>query len=439
VRWQEGAPLALLVQDRAQRVERLLAADPSTGSTRLLLEERDPDHLELDQDFPAFRRDGSFYWFTERNGGPEIELRGADGALLRSVVPPALGFVALAGHDRVDDVIVFTASSDPTRTQVHRVRGAGAPEPLPLGGAGPALREAVLAARGGTVAVSWTTLRTAERTAVHDALGEKLADLPSIAEEPPFSPTTELRRVGPGDGLWASLVRPRATLAVERLPVVLEVYGGPSAPAVTHAPRFGDQWLADQGFLVVRVDGRGTRGRGRAFARALEGDFSETVLEDQVAGLRALAAEVSAIDLERVGVCGWSFGGWTAAMAVLRRPEVFRVAVAGAPVADWQDYDTYYTERHLGLPERNPAGYANSSLLTWAGRLARPLLVVHGTADDNVYFSHSLKLAGALFRAGRRFELAPIPGATHLLPEPWMKVRFEQLKAAFLREHLGVE
>jgi dipeptidyl-peptidase-4 len=437
VRWQEGGPLALLVQDRAQRVERLLAADPATGATRLLLEERDPEHLDLDQAFPAFRRDGSFYWWTERNGGPEVELRARDGALVRSVIPPALGFVSLAGHDRDGDVLAFTASPDPTWTQVHRVRAAGTPEALALGEPGPALRQAILSARGGAVAVTWSTLRHAPRTAVYGPLGERLAELPSVAEEPPSSPTTELRRVGPGEGLWTSLVRPRAALPVEKLPVVLEVYGGPAPPAVVHAPRPYDQWLADQGFLVVRVDGRGTAGRGRAFARGLQGDFSERVLEDQIAGLRALAAEVPALDLERVGAAGWSFGGWTAAMAVLRRPDVFRAAVAGAPVADWRDYDTHYTERYLGLPQENAAGYERSSLLTWAAGLSRPLLVVHGTADDNVFFTHSMKLGDALFRAGRRFELAPIAGATHLLPEPWMQVRARQLTAEFFREHLG--
>lgn len=436
VRWQEGGPLALLVQDRAQRVERLLAADPATGATHLLLEERDEAFLELDQDFPTFRRDGSFYWLTERNGAPEVELRAPDGALVRSVVPPDLGFVALAGHDRREDVLVFTAAPDPTRTEVHRVHAAGKPERLALGEAGPAHRKAVLSERGGVVAVTWTTLRRPARSAVFGPGGAQLAELPSVAEEPPFEPTTELRRVGPGEGLWASLVRPRAAPAAAKRAVVLEVYGGPSEPWVIHAPRLASQWLADRGFLVVSVDGRGTRRRGRAFARAVHGDFSDVVLDDQVAALRALAEEVPALDLTRVGVTGWSFGGWTAAMAVLRRPDVFRAAVAGAPVADWLDYDTHYTERYLGLPGANAEGYRRSSLLTWAPGLERPLLVLHGTADDNVHLAHSLKLGDALFRAGRPFALVPVGGATHLLADPLLEVRLEQLTAAFFEEQL---
>jgi dipeptidyl-peptidase-4 len=438
VRWEKGAPLVLLVQDRAQQVQRLLAADPDTGATRLLLEERDPDFLTLDQDFPVFRADGSFYWRTERNGGPEVELRAADGRLVRSVVAPALGFVELAGHDRAADLLVFTAAPDPTQTVLHRVRSGGPPEPLAAGDDGPALRTAELSERGGAVAVTWSTLRRMPRSAVFTVDGARLAELPSVAEEPPFEPTTELRKVGPGEGLWTSLVRPRASRAAVKLPVVLEVYGGPSAPGVVHAPQLWAQWLADQGFLVVEVDGRGTLRRGRAFSRAIRGDFSEKVLDDQVTGLRGVAAEVPALDLDRVGASGWSFGGWTAAMAVLRRPDVFKAAVAGAPVAEWRDYDTHYTERYLGLPDENAAGYDRSSLLTWAPGLSRPLLVIHGTADDNVYFTHSLKLADALFRAGRPFELAPVAGATHMLPEPITEIRKSERTAEFLRRHLGV-
>ena len=129
------------------------------------------------------------------------------------------------------------------------------------------------------------------------------------------------------------------------------------------------------------------------------------------------------MDLGRVGIYGWSFGGYLAALAVHRRPDVFAVGVAGAPVVDWRDYDTCYTERYLGLPDDNRAGYDESSLVTYAPGLARPLLLIHGTTDDNVYFLHSLKLADALFRAGRDFELLPLQGFTHMVPDPLVRRR----------------
>jgi dipeptidyl-peptidase-4 len=179
-----------------------------------------------------------------------------------------------------------------------------------------------------------------------------------------------------------------------------------------------DQWMADQGYIVVSIDGRGTPGRGRDWSRAIKHDLIELPLKDQVSALRLLGEKYSELDMSRVGMHGWSFGGYFTAMALMRHPELFRAGVAVAPVVDWLDYDTHYTERFMGLPDDNPEGYASANVLTYASRLERPLLLVHGTADDNVYFTHSLKLVDALFRAGRYFEFLPLPGFTHLVPEP---------------------
>jgi dipeptidyl-peptidase-4 len=152
-------------------------------------------------------------------------------------------------------------------------------------------------------------------------------------------------------------------------------------------------------------------------------------LADQVAGLRALAARFPELDLDRVGIVGWSFGGYMSALAVLKEPGLFKAGVAGAPVVDWLDYDTHYTERYLGLPQTHPEAYRQASLLSYAEGLSRPLLLIHGTADDNVYFRHTLKLSDALFRAGRDFDFLPLPGLTHMVPEPvvmerlWSRIR----------------
>jgi dipeptidyl-peptidase-4 len=197
------------------------------------------------------------------------------------------------------------------------------------------------------------------------------------------------------------------------------------------------QWLADHGAIVVSVDNRGTPRRDRAWERAIKGNFAEVALADQVEALRALGAKHRDLDLGRVGIHGWSFGGYMAALAVLRRPEVYKVAVAGAPVVDWRDYDTHYTERYLDLPEANPQGYEDSSLLTHAGKLERPLLLVHGTADDNVYTFHSLKLAGALLRAGRSCDYLPLPGVTHQIADPALRAEIWRRTLAFLQRHLG--
>jgi dipeptidyl-peptidase-4 len=160
-------------------------------------------------------------------------------------------------------------------------------------------------------------------------------------------------------------------------------------------------------------------------------------LEDQVAGLNALGRRFHELDLNRVGIVGWSFGGYMSALAVMKRPDVFKAAVAGAPPVDWLDYDTHYTERYLGLPDQDSQAYQEGSLLTYAPALERPLLIIHGTADDNVYFRHSLRLADALFRAGRDFEMLPLSGSTHMTPDPVVNMRKWSRIAKFFQSHLG--
>jgi dipeptidyl-peptidase 4 len=234
-------------------------------------------------------------------------------------------------------------------------------------------------------------------------------------------------------------VRPRDFDARKRYPVVLHVYGGPTHQQVlaSMATRLLDQWLADQGFIVASLDNRGTQGRGRDWERPVSRHFGSVPLEDQVAGLKALGAKFPEMDLGRVAVYGWSFGGYLSALAVLKAPDVFKAAVAGAPVVDWLDYDTHYTERYLGLPDADAEAYKKASLLTYAADLKRPLLLVHGTADDNVYFRHTLKLTNALFRAGKDFDLLPLAGMTHMTPDPVVMERLYERIAGHFEKHLG--
>jgi dipeptidyl-peptidase-4 len=189
----------------------------------------------------------------------------------------------------------------------------------------------------------------------------------------------------------------------------------------------------------VAIDNRGTPGRGRAWSRAVKGNLIDVPLADQVDALRALAKRVPHMDLSRVGVSGWSFGGYFAAHAVMQRPDVYACGIAGAPVTDWADYDTHYTERYMGMPEENKAGYAASSAMTFAKDLKRPLLLIHGTADDNVYFMHSLKLSGELFKSGRDFDFLPLAGFTHMVPDPKVTINLEEKMLRFLDQHLKAE
>ena len=230
----------------------------------------------------------------------------------------------------------------------------------------------------------------------------KETQVASLAEQPLLP--------APGPGLFTAGEREVRTALLlpswhqpgsGKLPVLMDPYGGPHMQRVVAAQSaFADsQWFAEQGFAVVVADGRGTPGRGPEWDRAVAGDLAGPVLEDQVAALSAAAARCADLDTGRVAIRGWSFGGYLAALAVLRRPDVFHAAVAGAPVTDWRLYDTHYTERYLGHPEENGAAYERCSLLADAAGLDRPLLIIHGLADDNVVAAHTLRLSGALLAA----------------------------------------
>jgi dipeptidyl-peptidase 4 len=225
----------------------------------------------------------------------------------------------------------------------------------------------------------------------------------------------------------------------ERLPVLMDPYGGPHAQRVLAArgAYLTSQWFADQGFAVVVADGRGTPGRGPSYERAVAGDLATPALEDQVTALHAAASAHPELDVSRVAIRGWSFGGYLAALAVLRRPDVFHAAVAGAPVTDWLLYDTHYTERYLGDPALEPEAYQRSSLLADAPKLSRPLLLIHGLADDNVVAAHTLRLSSALLAAGRPHSVLPLSGVTHMTPQEEVAENLLLLQVEFLRSALG--
>jgi dipeptidyl-peptidase-4 len=437
VNWSKNAPLTVLVQNRQQTEEALLSVDPQ-GATRELLVETDPAWLNLKRRFPVWKKDGSaFFWCTERNGGPEIELRGKNGEMVSSWVPVAARYDEWVGFDEASGWLYFTAQPEQPESVVMRVREGGQPEVVPTGHEGPRVQQAALSKENARLVVTTSTPTTMPVWEVFGE-GKRVGELPSVAEAPPFMPKVELRKVGEGEGFWSAVLRPRNAVRGQKLPVIVEVYGGPTATVVHASARENllPQWIADQGFLVVKFDNRGTQGRGRDWERAIKFDFAGPTMDDQVAALHALAKVVPELDLARVGMEGWSFGGYMSALAVLKRGDVFKAAVAGAPVVDWTDYDTHYTERYLGVPQEHPEAYAKSSLLTYAPNLKGSLLLIHGTADDNVYFLHSLKLSNELFRNGRPHDLLPLAGFTHMLPDPLVTERLWQRIVGFFREKL---
>lgn len=427
VSWSKNAPLTIVVQNRNQTEEVVYAVEPSSGSVTELLRETDPAWINLVDDMPRWVPSGNgFLWMTERSGEWRLELRDRQGRLVRELTPEGFGLRDVAGVDEPGGWVYVTASAEPTESHLWRVRlhdspvGAAPPPDTERLTGEPGLHSAAFAEKFGAWVLFSSPLKGEITRTVIRADRSVAGELRSIAEPPPFEANVELITLGGPRHFRAAVVRPRNFAPGRRYPVIASVYAGPHAQVV-NASRRGylfQQWMADHGYIVVSFDGRGTPNRGREWERAIHRNLIDVPLEDQAEALRQLGARLPELDLSRVGVTGWSFGGYFSAMAAMRRPDVYACGVAGAPVCAWEDYDTHYTERYMMLPEQNPDGYEKSSVLTYCKDLKNPLLIIHGTSDDNVYFMHSLKMTDALFKAGKSYDFLALPGFTHMVPDP---------------------
>ena len=428
----------IVVLAREQQDLAVLELDLASAAWKPLVTEHDDAWVELPragslgyaEGTPLWTSADSFLWQTERHGAWTLEARDRAGHV-RPLTTPDFGLRAIVGVD--GDAAIVEASPDPTKQDIWRVPLAGgAPQRIT---AGDGVSSAQL---DHGVLIVHTGLHAGGRRIVATA-GGKSFSLPSVAEEPSLVPTTQIETVALGGRThYAAITRPRVFDPRKKYPVLLKVYAGPSVTTVEDArdAYVMDQWYADAGFVVVRSDNRGTPHRDRAWKRAVLEDLITVPMTDQVDALHALGARHAEMDLSRVGVFGWSFGGYFSTMAVLLRPDVFACAVAGAPVTDWQLYDTAYTERYMREPSHNVEGYARTSALTHADKLSRPLLVIQGITDDNVHFAHTLALVEALYGAAKYASVITL-SATHMVPDPKLALAREQVQVDFFRSHLG--
>ncbi|MEZ5158867.1 MAG: alpha/beta fold hydrolase [Candidatus Nanopelagicales bacterium] len=338
---------------------------------------------------------------------------------------------ALVGADA--ERVYVTACSDPAESRLAVVDKAGFRWLSEPGHYVTATAESGLLI---TSDVTWEHYRA--RVTVRDGEYAPLTVIENLAEEPIVEAAPQ--RLPSTPNAVQTVVLWPTQPSEERLPILMYPYGGPHAQRVLAARSAyaSAQWLADQGFCVVVADGRGTPGQSPAWEQAVAGDLRDPALEDQVAALESVLEHFrDRLDPDRVGILGWSYGGYLAALAVLRRPDVFHAAVAGAPVTEWRLYDTAYTERYLGNPSIDSAPYDHSSLLPLAADLRRPLLLIHGLSDDNVFAAHTLELSTHLLRAGRPHEVLPLSGVTHMTPQPEVAENLLLLQVDFFRRHLG--
>ena len=421
----ERAGAVVSVLSRDQRSQVILDVDDRGGVRELLRRTTDP-WITMQPGVPARGPGGQLLEIVANTTDDCFQLL-VDGV---PVTPPGLQVTGVA-HASTDGAII-TAQQDPRDQHVYAVDWTGS---LTAITSGPSVNSA--AARG-TALVLATADMSRPSTAFEARMAWGTATVTSHAEVPVVHPRVHHQRVT-GRQLATALLWPTGhEPGSGPLPVLLTPYGGPHLAQVRWAqgPFAADQWLADQGFAVIVTDGAGTPGRGPAFEFEVSHDLASRVLDDQVAALHALADQHSDLDLGRVGITGWSFGGYLSALAVLDRPDVFHAAVAGAPVTNWALYDTAYTERYLGTPQENPEAYAATSLLERADRLTRPLLIIHGLADDNVLAAHTLQLSSALLAAGRSHSVLPLSGVTHMTPQEIVAENLLRLQVEFFTSHL---
>ncbi|GGW86079.1 peptidase [Streptomyces malachitofuscus] len=436
VHWSAaGAPL-LLVQARDQRASLILAVDADTGATRMVHADEDPTWLELFPGVPCWSPSGQLVRIADEGGARRLAVGE------RPLTGPQLHIRAVL--DVSDDDVLVSASAgeeaaDPEIGEVHvyRVNELGVERLSQEPGVHSAVR-----AGGVTVLVSATPDRPGSRAQVLRD-GKPTATVPSYAEDPGMSPRVTLTQGG-ARRIPCAVLMPRDYAGDTLLPVLMDPYGGPHGQRVVaaHNPHLTSQWFADQGFAVIVADGRGTPGRSPAWEKSVRDDIAAVVVQDQVDALQALAADFP-LDLDRVAVRGWSFGGYLAALAALRRPDVFHAAVVGAPVTDLRLYDTHYQERYIGHPDEQPDVYRRNSVIDDAGLVDaaephRPMMVIHGLADDNVVVAHSLRLSSALLAAGRPHEVLPLSGVTHMTPQEEVAENLLRLQLDFLKRSLGI-
>lgn len=471
VHWRRGHDPLVLVQNRRQTRDQVLevavAADGAAlGATRVLEAHANDQWIDLIHGTPAYTPDGRLVCplndmaadtnrltadgrpFTPAGWNVRAVLDVTDDDVLAVVqrAPEIASEVprAWAGSDAASDAESLFGGHDARSFDVVSIDYNGTITPVTTD---PGQWTASRGERG--IVVSGRDMRSA-RAQMRHILGEQSATISSTAAEPGFAPNVTFTRLGEHQ-LYTAIIAPSPSSPyahADKLPVLMKPYGGPGFQQVVASQSFywEGQWWADQGFLVVTADGRGTTGRGPAWDRAIFEDMKDVTLADQIEAVSALPEAVSRLnadgrrpgvpapDLDKVCMIGWSYGGFLSALAVLDAPNVFKAACAGAPPTDWTLYDTHYTERYLGL---DPDVYRRNGIVQDAPGLVRPLMLIHGFADDNVTIAHSLRLSQALMAAGRPHTFLPLTGITHMTNDETVAENLLTLQRDFLRDALA--
>jgi dipeptidyl-peptidase-4 len=481
VDWAPDGALLVQAMTRDQKRLELRRIDPATRASTLVLVETAPDWINLHDDLRFVARpagEGSdILWSSERTGVRQLYLYSADGSLLRQLTYNPWPVDGVSAVDEQRRLVHFRGSGDnPTNALIWRVSLDGGETErvrIPI----PGSERGVDATRSGMHAPVFSPDCSRFANLIHSSSfapdfwlcnadeSDPLRVVHSDLRPPQADDANEPGRARPGwpgnypyglrrpqlmtlysrhgVPLYGALYRPPNPEPGRRYPVLVEVYGGPHVQTVYNGwgitASMRAQFLAQQGFVVFKLDNRGSARRGHEFEASLYRRMGTVEVEDQVDGVRWLAENVPEADTSRTGIYGWSYGGYMTLMCLLKAPEVFKAGVAGAPVASWDGYDTFYTERYMETPEANPEGYQEGSALTYAGRLSSALMLLHGMLDENVHFRHTARLANALNAALKPYDLVIFPSERHGPRSEAQRAALELRLLDFFKRHLAAE
>jgi dipeptidyl-peptidase-4 len=436
----DSARLALHILSRVQDRLYLVIADSSGGKPKTLFTETAKAWINLRDDF-EFLEDGRLVWGSEADGWRHLYLRNADGSVVKRLTEGAWEVTDLdCVNPKTGHIYFRSTEAGPTERQFYAVGlEGGAPVRLTK----EAGTHAISMARGCANYVdAHSSITEPERRSLHSSLGDRIAVLTGrntkLLEEYDLV-TPELTTFRGSDGILfhARLTRPVGFDPSKKYPAIVMVYGGPHSQTVRNSWRGADwdQALAHRGYVVWQMDNRGAAGRGHLWEAPLYRRFGARELADQLEGVRHIAS-LGFVDSARIGIYGWSYGGFMTLYSMLTSPETFRAGIAGAPVTDWRNYDTIYTERYLGLPSQNEDGYKLSSPIHKAEQLKGALMLAHNFEDDNVLFQHTLRMMDALQKAGKQFDLLLYPQKTHGVTGSPLRSHMLEAMTSFFDRHL---
>lgn len=438
VNWfPDSLALAVQQQSRDQKTLTLLRADPATGATAPLLTEHSDYWVELNDNLTFLGKSHQFIWASQRSGYQHLYLYDWSGQLIRPLTQGDWQVTGdndthgLRGVDETRGFVYFMANAEsPLERHLYSVSLTDASAPMQRITIDSGWHAIAMSGDARMFLDIFSTPDQPPSLTLRSVTGAALAELVpnKITRDHPYAPyfpnhvPTEFGTLTAKDGqtLYYQITKPRDMEPGRQYPVIVDVYGGPGNQRVRKAwggyPRgnegFFRQYLAQNGYIVFTLDNRGSGSRGVKFETALYQHLGSVEVEDQVAGVNFLKT-LPYVDPARIGVFGWSYGGYMALMCMMQAPEVFAAGVSGAPVTDWRLYDTHYTERFMGTPQSNPFGYTKSSVMYYAEDLKAPLLIMHGMADDNVLFSHSTTLFKKLQGLNQPFDVMTYPGGKH--------------------------